>query len=77
VAVAFAAPFLLGLGPRLRFPLRGRLLQLALFGWGLSFAIEDLSEPFLELDETNVPASYIVRLRAEQGGLRKALLRVY
>ena len=40
-------------------------------------AIEDLSETFLELDESDVPANYIVRLRAEQAGLRKSLLRVY
>jgi hypothetical protein len=40
-------------------------------------AIEDLSESFLELDASDVPANYIVRLRAEQAGLRKSLLRVY
>jgi ABC-type multidrug transport system fused ATPase/permease subunit len=40
-------------------------------------AVEDLSESFLELDESDVPANYIVRLRAEQAGLRKSLLRVY
>jgi ABC-type multidrug transport system fused ATPase/permease subunit len=40
-------------------------------------AIEDLSESFLELDESDVPANYIVRMRSEQAGLRKALLRVY
>jgi ABC-type multidrug transport system fused ATPase/permease subunit len=40
-------------------------------------AIEDLSETFLTLDESDVPANYIVRLRAEQAGLRKSLLRVY
>ena len=40
-------------------------------------AIEDLSESFLELDESDVPANYIVRLRAEQAGLRKSVLRVY
>jgi hypothetical protein len=40
-------------------------------------AIEDLSETFLELDESDVPANYIVRMRAEQAGLRKSLLRVY
>jgi ABC-type multidrug transport system fused ATPase/permease subunit len=40
-------------------------------------AIEDLSESFLELDESDVPANYIVRMRAEQAGLRKSLLRVY
>jgi uncharacterized membrane protein len=40
-------------------------------------AIEDLSETFLELDESDVPANYIVRMRSEQAGLRKSLLRVY
>jgi hypothetical protein len=40
-------------------------------------AIEDLSESFLEMEGTDVPANYIVRLRAEQAGLRKTLLRVY
>jgi hypothetical protein len=40
-------------------------------------AIEDLSETFLEMDESDVPANYIVRMRAEQAGLRKSLLRVY
>lgn len=40
-------------------------------------AVEDLSESFEALDESDVPANYIVRLRAEQSGLRKALLRVY
>ena len=40
-------------------------------------AVEDLSESLLELEDTDVPANYIVRLRAEQAGLRKAVLRVY
>jgi ABC-type multidrug transport system fused ATPase/permease subunit len=40
-------------------------------------AIEDLSETFVELDESDVPANYIVRMRSEQAGLRKSLLRVY
>lgn len=40
-------------------------------------AIEDLSEAFEDLDRSDVPANYIVRLRAEQAGLRKSLLRVY
>jgi hypothetical protein len=40
-------------------------------------AIEDLSETFEELDESDVPANYIVRLRGEQAGLRKSVLRVY
>jgi hypothetical protein len=40
-------------------------------------AVEDLSESFLELENTDVPANYVVRLRQEQAGLRKSLLRVY
>lgn len=40
-------------------------------------AIEDLSESFLELEESDVPANYIVRLRQSQSALRKAILRVY
>lgn len=40
-------------------------------------AVEDLSESLLELENTDVPANYIVRLRGEQAGLRKAVLRVY
>jgi hypothetical protein len=40
-------------------------------------AVEDLSQSFLELEETDVPANYIVRLRQEQATMRKAVLRVY
>ena len=40
-------------------------------------AIEELSESFLELEESDVPANYVVRLRQEQAGLRKAVLRIY
>jgi hypothetical protein len=40
-------------------------------------AIEEVSESLLELEESDVPANYVVRLRAEQAGLRKSLLRVY
>jgi hypothetical protein len=40
-------------------------------------AIEELSQSFLELENSDVPANYIVRLRQEQAGLRKSLLRVY
>jgi hypothetical protein len=40
-------------------------------------AIEDLSETFLELDKSDAPANYVVRMRSEQAGLRKSLLRVY
>jgi hypothetical protein len=40
-------------------------------------AVEDLSQSFLEMENTDVPANYIVRMRQEQAGLRKSLLRVY
>jgi hypothetical protein len=40
-------------------------------------AVEDVSESLLELEESDVPANYVVRMRSEQAGLRKALLRVY
>jgi hypothetical protein len=40
-------------------------------------AIEELSESMYEMDESDVPANYIVRLRAEQAALRKSALRVY
>ena len=36
-----------------------------------------LGASLLELEESDVPANYVVRLRAEQAGLRKSLLRVY
>jgi hypothetical protein len=40
-------------------------------------AIENLSQTLEELEESDVPAHYIVRLRSEQAALRKAALRVY
>ncbi len=40
-------------------------------------AIEELSESFIELEETDVPANYVVRLRQEQAALRKSSLRIY
>jgi hypothetical protein len=40
-------------------------------------AIEEVSESLLELEESDVPANYVVRMRSEQAGLRKALLRIY
>jgi hypothetical protein len=40
-------------------------------------AIEEVGESLLELEDSDVPANYVVRLRAEQAGLRKSLLRVY
>jgi hypothetical protein len=40
-------------------------------------AVEAVGESLLELEESDVPANYVVRLRAEQAGLRKSLLRVY
>jgi hypothetical protein len=40
-------------------------------------AIEDISQSFLELENSDVPENYITRLRNEQSALRKAVLRVY
>ena len=40
-------------------------------------AVEDVSASLLELEESDVPANYIVRLRAEQAALRRATLRMY
>jgi hypothetical protein len=40
-------------------------------------AVEELSESFLELEESDVPANYVVRLRQEQAALRKSSLRIY
>jgi hypothetical protein len=40
-------------------------------------AVEALSEPFLELEEADVPANYVLRPRQAQAGRRKAVLRVY
>ena len=40
-------------------------------------AIEDLSESFLELEDSDVPEGYISGMRTEQNGLRKSLLRIY
>ena len=40
-------------------------------------AIDDLTGTFEELDRSGVPASYVIRLRAEQAGMRKAVLRIY
>lgn len=40
-------------------------------------AVEALSESFLEMEDSDVPANYIVRLRSEQAGLRKSVLRIY
>lgn len=40
-------------------------------------AVEELSESFIELEESDVPANYVVRLRQEQAGLRKSVLRIY
>ena len=40
-------------------------------------AIEDLSQTLEEMEGSDVPANYIVRLRSEQATLRKAALRVY
>jgi hypothetical protein len=40
-------------------------------------AVEDISDSLLELEESDVPANYIVRLRSEQAALRKSVLRMY
>jgi hypothetical protein len=40
-------------------------------------AVEALSESFLEMEDSDVPANYIVRLRSEQAVLRKSVLRIY
>jgi hypothetical protein len=40
-------------------------------------AINALSAPFLALERLGVPANYIVRLRAEQGSVRRNVLRIY
>lgn len=40
-------------------------------------AIAELSESIFELEELGVPANYIVRLRAEQGLIRRNVLRIY
>lgn len=40
-------------------------------------AVEALNQSFLELEESDVPANYVVRLRQEQAGLRKSVLRIY
>ncbi|MGN0063363.1 MAG: hypothetical protein ACI379_03915, partial [Nocardioides sp.] len=38
-------------------------------------AVEDLTDSLLEMEETDVPANYVVRIRSEQAALRKAALR--
>jgi hypothetical protein len=40
-------------------------------------AVEALSDSFHEMEDSDVPANYIVRLRSEQAGLRKSVLRIY
>ena len=40
-------------------------------------SIEAISASYLELEDTKVPANYVVRLRQEQAAMRAALLRVY
>jgi len=40
-------------------------------------AINELSASFLELERLDVPPNYIVRLRTEQGIIRKNVLRIY
>ncbi len=40
-------------------------------------AVDELSQSFLDLERLDVPPNYIVRLRQEQGTVRKSLLRIY
>ena len=40
-------------------------------------SVNRLSAVFVDLERLDVPANYIVRLRAEQGIIRKAVLRIY
>lgn len=40
-------------------------------------AVEAISESLLEIEESDVPANYVVRLRAEQSTLRKSVLKIY
>lgn len=40
-------------------------------------AIDALSTSFLEMERMDVPPNYIVRLRTEQGLLRRSVLRIY
>lgn len=40
-------------------------------------AINDLSESFVELERLEAPPNYVVRLRTEQGAIRKSVLRIY
>lgn len=40
-------------------------------------AVEDLNDSFIELENSDVPANYIVRMRSEQAALRKSTLRFY
>ncbi len=40
-------------------------------------AINELSASFLDLERMDVPPNYIVRLRTEQGTVRRSVLRIY
>lgn len=40
-------------------------------------AVDGLSPSFIELERLGVPPNYIVRLRTEQGNLRRMVLRIY
>lgn len=40
-------------------------------------AVEALSPSFLEMERSDVPPNYLVRLRAEQGILRRNIMRIY
>lgn len=40
-------------------------------------AVEALSSSFLEMERSEVPPNYLVRLRTEQGTVRRSILRIY
>ena len=40
-------------------------------------SIDELSQSFFEMDRLGIAANYLVRLKTEQGNLRKMVLRVY
>ena len=40
-------------------------------------ALSRLSDSFLEMERLGVPANFIVRLKTEEGTIRKSLLRIY
>ena len=40
-------------------------------------ALEELQDSFLEMEALGMPPNYIIRLRTEEGNIRKGLLRMY